>query len=63
MGIVSPRLPESLHKHLRELARRENVSMNQFITLAVAEKMPPLEAFEHALAKVPDVEPTPEDAL
>ena len=78
MAILVARLPESLHKHLRELARRENVSMSQFITLAVAEKMAALEAeetiqqraarasreaFERALAKVPDVGSAPEDAL
>lgn len=78
MSTISLRLPASLHKHLRKLARRENVSMNQFITLAVAEKMAALEAeeyiqqraarasreaFEQAMAKVPDVERAPEDRL
>ena len=78
MSTISLRLPASLHRHLRELARRENVSMNQFITLAVAEKVAALEAqetiqrraarasreaFERALAKVADAEPAPEDAL
>ena len=39
MSTLSLRLPESLHAKLRDLARREGVSMNQFITTAVAEKL------------------------
>ena len=38
MRTISLRLSESLHERLRELAKQENVSMNQFITLALAEK-------------------------
>jgi hypothetical protein len=38
MTTLSLRLPESLHARPRELAQREGVSINQFITLAVAEK-------------------------
>jgi hypothetical protein len=33
------RLPDSLHQSLRDLAERDNVSINQFITTAVAEKV------------------------
>jgi hypothetical protein len=39
MSSLNLRLPNSLHKQVRELARREEVSMNQFIVLAVAEKV------------------------
>ena len=39
MSALSLRLPESLHRQVRELAEREAVSINQFIALAVAEKM------------------------
>lgn len=39
MSTSSLRLPESLHKRARELAKKENISMNQFIAAAVAEKM------------------------
>ncbi|MBN1937797.1 MAG: toxin-antitoxin system HicB family antitoxin [Anaerolineae bacterium] len=39
MSAISPSLPESLHEAVRGLAKRENVSMNQFITLALAEKI------------------------
>lgn len=79
MTTMSLRLPDSLHKHLRELARKEGISMNQFISTAVAEKMSALmteeylEArarrasrtrFEEILAKVPDdVPPAPGDEL
>jgi hypothetical protein len=38
MSSLSLRLPESLHQKIRELAERENISINQFIALAVAEK-------------------------
>lgn len=72
MNTVSIRLPNSLHKQLREIAKSEGVSLNQLITSAVAEKLAVLmtveylqerarhgsrERFERVLAKVPDVEP------
>ena len=75
MSAMSVRLPESLHQKLRELAERENVSMNQMITLALAEKISALmteeylgrrgkkgsrQKFDRALSKVADV--APEDA-
>ena len=72
MNTLSVRLPESLHKRLKEMAKKEGVSMNQFITLAVSEKVSTLltvdylkersqrgdsKAFEKLLEKVPDTEP------
>ena len=78
MSTLSLRLPESLHKKLKELAEKENISMNQFITLAVSEKMSALltldylkeradkgdrKAFENIMDKVPDVEPEEYDKL
>jgi len=39
MGALTIRLPESLHAHVRRLAEQEGFSMNQFVMLAVAEKM------------------------
>lgn len=78
MGTLSIRLPDSLHKKVKELARQEGISMNQFIALAVAEKMSALMTVEHlkeraqrgsrekyeaVLAKVPDVEPEEYDRL
>ena len=76
MSTLSLRLPESLHKQLKELARREGISINQFISTAVAEKLSALMTadyledrarrgdrgrFERILARVPDVEPDPAD--
>jgi predicted transcriptional regulator len=78
MSTISLRLPESLHEQLRKLAKRENVSMNQLITLALAEKIAALTTedylqeraergdryrFKRAMAKVPDTEPCADDAL
>lgn len=39
MSALNLRLPESLHHQVRELAERDRVSINQFVTLAVAEKV------------------------
>ena len=39
MSTVSLRLPNSLHKQIRQLAKREGISINQFIASATAEKM------------------------
>jgi hypothetical protein len=72
MSALNVRLPESLHRALRELAKQEGVSMNQLITQALAEKIAALHteeylqqrgqrgsrtAFEAALRNIPDVEP------
>ncbi len=78
MSSISLRLPDSLHQKARELAAQENISINQLITLALAEKISALATedylgqraargdrrkFERALAKVADVEPEQEDQL
>jgi len=75
---ISLRLPEYLHESARKLAERENISINQLITLALAEKVSALMTedyladrakrgdrakFEAALAKVADVEPDDYDRL
>ncbi|HEX9093638.1 MAG TPA: toxin-antitoxin system HicB family antitoxin [Coriobacteriia bacterium] len=77
MSTISLRLPESLHRRVRELARSEDVSINQLITTALAEKMSALMTvdylqeraargdrakFDRAMAKVRDVEPDKDDA-
>jgi hypothetical protein len=69
---MSVRMPNSLHKRLREFALKDNVSINQFITSAVTEKLAALSTleylearakkgsrakFEAALQQVPGVEP------
>jgi hypothetical protein len=78
MGTISLKLPKSLHKAAHELAKSEKISMNQLITLALAEKLAALTtaeyleersnrasrvAFEKAMAKVADVEPDERDRL
>ena len=47
MSTISLRLPESLHKSVRELARKESVSINQLITTALAEKLSALLTVEY----------------
>jgi hypothetical protein len=74
--MMSLRLPNSLHRKVRELAAKESISINQFIATAVAEKMSALltedyleararranpAAFDRILARVPDVPPIPGD--
>ncbi len=39
MSALNLRLPDSLHNQVRVLANRDNVSINLFISLAVAEKI------------------------
>ncbi len=46
MSALSLRLPKSLHEQLREVAQEEGISVNQFIMLAVAEKVAALSAIE-----------------
>jgi hypothetical protein len=47
MSNIRLRLPESLHKQVREIAAREKVSINQLITTALAEKLAALMAVEY----------------
>lgn len=77
MSQLSLRLPDSLHKAVKQLAEQENISANQFVTLAVAEKVsalmtlewidrragraPSAGRFAELLAKAPDVDPNAED--
>lgn len=39
MSTISLRLPESLHKKARDLAKREKTSINQLVSSALAEKV------------------------
>ena len=47
MSQVALRLPDSLHQYAKQLAARDDASLNQFIVMAVAEKISALntEAF------------------
>ena len=78
MSTISLRLPDSLHATARELAAKESVSINQLITLALAEKVSALmtedylgarakrgsrKRFRRALSKVADARPAGPDRL
>jgi predicted transcriptional regulator len=78
MSSTSLRLSESLHKRLRELAKKEGISINQLINSALAEKISALmtveylqerarrgskSKYEKALSKVKDIEPPEEDRI
>jgi len=78
MSTLSLRLPASLHHKIRELSERDEVSINQFIATAVAEKTAALltveyletrgrrgnrTQFDRILARVPNVPPMPGDEL
>jgi len=39
MTALTVRLPNSVHQKVRELAKRDEISVNQFIAAAVSEKM------------------------
>ena len=39
MSALSLRLPHSIHRHIKEIAQQDGVSINQFIVSAVAEKI------------------------
>lgn len=47
MSTLNLRLPESLHEQVRVLAKGDGVSINQFITLAVSEKVATLTTLDY----------------
>lgn len=76
MSTLSLRIPDSTHNRLKDWAQRDKLSINQFISTAVAEKLAALETlnylneraqnaskakFEAALALVPHGEVLPQD--
>ena len=78
MSTISLRLPDSLHESVRNLAKEDNISINQFIATALAEKMSALitekylseraekgskKKFKTALSKIKDIEPDTSDKL
>jgi len=44
---VALRLPDSLVMSLKEFAKHENISMNQLITTAIAEKLSALKTYDY----------------
>ena len=57
MSSLSVRLPDSLHEKVRELARRDDVSINQFIATAVAEKASALLTVDYLKQRARRAEP------
>ena len=78
MSTISLRLPDSLHERVRKLAKEDNISINQFVATALAEKMSALlteeylaerakkgskKKFKAALSKVKNIVPEENDVL
>lgn len=78
MSAINLQLPKSLHAQLNALAQEEGISVDQFVVLAVAEKVAAISAIEYLekraqrgsrekfleiLGKAPDVEPEEFDKL
>lgn len=78
MSALNLRLPDSIHRHIREIARKDGVSLNMFITSAVAEKISAITtedyiasrakkarkgAFGKVLDRVPKRQPLPGDEI
>jgi predicted transcriptional regulator len=78
MSHLNVQLPDALYKNLQALAEQDGISVDQFITTAVAEKIAALTTetvlealakrgsrtrYAAVLAKVPDIEPEFSDQL
>lgn len=78
MSRLNIQIPNSLYSSLQRLAEQDGVSMDQFVAVAIAEKIAALTterylqerasrgdraSYEAVLAKVPDVEPELHDRL
>lgn len=78
MSTLKIQLPDLLYQSVKKLAEQDGISMEQFVTSAVAEKISALTTesylqeraqrgnrakYENILAKVPDVEPELQDKL
>ena len=78
MSMMSLRIPKSMYGDLKEVAKEEGVSMNQFVMIAIAEKIASLNTVNYlgkraergsreklleVLSKAPDVEPEERDRL
>jgi predicted transcriptional regulator len=78
MSAISVRLPDSLHEAAKILAKKEHISINHFITLAISEKLSALgtekfieerakrgnrEKYLKILKSAPDIEPEDYDKI
>ena len=78
MSALNLRLPNSIHRHIKEIAKKDGVSINSFINSAVSEKISAITTdeyiakraqrskngdFRKILGKVPSRKPLPEDGF
>lgn len=78
MSTISLRIPKSLHERVKELAKHDGVSVNQFVAVALSEKLSFMHALDYVeerakrasrekydsvLAKAPDRKPLKHDRL
>ncbi|MBI3987114.1 MAG: toxin-antitoxin system HicB family antitoxin [Lentisphaerae bacterium] len=78
MSALNLRLPNSVHRHIRDISSQEGVSINQFILAAVSEKISAIMtedyiterakkaksgAFKRILDRVPHRPPLPGDEI
>jgi hypothetical protein len=78
MSVLSIRLPDSLHQAIKQLAIEDHTSINQFVIMAVSERISALtlakrierdanlvspKDFKSVLKKVPNIKPEPKDQL
>jgi len=78
MSTLSLRLPDSLHEQIKKLAKQDGISINQFVSSAVAEKMSALmtvdylekrankssrSKFKKVLSKIKSIEPEAFDRI
>ena len=78
MSTLNVQLPDSLYKSLQKIAEQDGISLDQFVALAIAEKISALTTedylqkrarqgdqarYEAVLAKVADIEPASYDQL
>lgn len=71
---LTAKIPDALYQQVAALAKRENISVEQLVTIALSAwitkdyieekaKQGRWHKFQQVLHKVPDVEPEPEDRL
>lgn len=78
METISVKIPGSIRKNLEEVAKKDQVSIDQFVTTAISEKISAFmtrrylterakrgskKKFLEALSKVPDTEPEDADRI
>lgn len=78
MNTISLQLPDSLFERIKDIVKKDEISISQFITSAVAEKLTAFDTrdyleerakqankkkFEEALSHIPDVDPEEYDRL